>query len=440
MGVAERPVLAASRLLNASRVPLAADNIDVIGYNKANEFIVVAQIDEEKGPWNTQYTLRWRDVAGGAFAPLAAAGKIKWGTATDLINGNAVVIGEKACTNTPAGSDWQDGEEVEGAATCDAINLADEYYTEIHFACNPNDADAGHEYEFELWDENNGAAVGTLLATIKMATAPIVKIMAETEGLNEAALRKASAIKLFAETLGLTEAAVRRMWAVRTFAETIGIVETFIKALVAGPTYFAKVGSFNIDPSKGVTQTQSISGLGFQPKIVLFWWGGSTASSDTVAGGTYCVGFGAAISSGSRFCVAGVSDDAAADSNAARAHYVDSCIRVYSNGEPTLDGIMDFSSMDADGFTLVVDDQFTNAYRISYLALGGTDLTNVYIGNKAEHLVIEQYQVTGVGFQPDVLITAFAGRATLNSVAGGLNMGIGMATSSNNQGVLAIPF
>jgi len=170
MGAQDPPVLVASRILNASRVAQEADDTDVTGWLKTSEFIVVAQIDEQKGPWTAQYMLRWRDVTDeGAFAELAAAGEIKQGTATDLVNGNAVVIGEKACDNTPDGS-WQDGEEVEGASTCDSIVLADEAYTEIHFACNPGDADAGHEYEFQLWDATNGASIGTLLAGITIAS------------------------------------------------------------------------------------------------------------------------------------------------------------------------------------------------------------------------------------------------------------------------------
>lgn len=171
------PVLAASRLLNASRSPLAADDTDVTGYDKSNEFIVVAQIDEEEGPWNAQYMLRWRDVTdSGSFAELGATGEMKRGTATVLVNGDAVVIGEKACTNTPSGSTWQDGEEVEGASTCDAINLADEYYTEIHFAVNPADADDLHEYEFELYDYTNSASIGTLLATIKTKLSGFIEV------------------------------------------------------------------------------------------------------------------------------------------------------------------------------------------------------------------------------------------------------------------------
>ena len=163
------PVLIASRILNASRVAQAADDTDVTGWKKANEFIVVFQLDEEKGPWTAAYKLQWK-VAGGTYADLAATGAIKWGTVTDLVNGNAVVIGEKACTATGgAGSTWQDGWEVEGASISSSIELADECYTEIWFACNSGDAENGAQYYFQIYDATNSAVIAEAVATLTTA-------------------------------------------------------------------------------------------------------------------------------------------------------------------------------------------------------------------------------------------------------------------------------
>jgi len=167
--------------------------------------------------------------------------------------------------------------------------------------------------------------------------------------------------------------------------------------------YSSHVGSFNIDSALGITETQSITGVGFQPKVVLFWWSGSTASSDTVAGGTYLLGFGAAVSSTSRWNVCAVSEDALATSNTRRGQYDTECISTF-DADGSWDGRMDFVSMDADGFTLVVDDAFANEYRISYLALGGDDLTNVALGAKQTPAATGNYATAGVGFQPDALI------------------------------------
>src|SRR3990170_4493614 len=92
--------------------------------------------------------------------------------------------------------------------------------------------------------------------------------------------------------------------------------------------YSAIVGSFNIDPTKLATEIQAITGLGFQPKIVLFWWGGSTGTIDTVAGGTINIGFGAAISSTSRFCLMGISVDALATSDAQYSQSITEIMRI----------------------------------------------------------------------------------------------------------------
>jgi len=170
-------------------------------------------------------------------------------------------------------------------------------------------------------------------------------------------------------------------------------------------SYLAKVGSFNLDTTRTVGQTQSVTGVGFQPKIVLFWWSGSTATGDNVGGGTYNIGFGAAISSSSRLNVVGFSVDDAATSNTGVSQYKTDCIRC-NTAPAVVDGIADFYSMDADGFTLVMDDQFSNAYRISYLALGGDDLTDVYMGSGSTPTSTGNYDVTGVGFQPDALLIA----------------------------------
>jgi len=200
-------------------------------------------------------------------------------------------------------------------------------------------------------------------------------------------------------------------------------------------TYLSKVGSFNINTAKTAGQTQAITDVGFQPKIVLFWWSGSTATGDSVAGGNYSMGFGAAIDSTHRFAANTWSVDAHAASECYSVQRTSVCIFTFLDYD--YDGYMDFQSMDADGFTLVVDRQFTNAGRVSYLALGGTDLTNVYIGTKAMATSTGNYNITGVGFQPDVLITCGVYVDGANSDADIGALMLGMAVGASNQGVIS---
>ena len=91
--------------------------------------------------------------------------------------------------------------------------------------------------------------------------------------------------------------------------------------------YDAYVGSFNLDSTVTAGNDQSVTGVGFQPTIVMFWWSGSTATIDALSGGTYNVGFGAAISSSSRFCVMGCSEDGQGTSDAYRSQQPDEVIR-----------------------------------------------------------------------------------------------------------------
>ncbi len=199
--------------------------------------------------------------------------------------------------------------------------------------------------------------------------------------------------------------------------------------------YSAAAGSFNIDTAKTVGQTQAITGLGFQPKIVFFFWGGTTAIADTVEAGIYNLGFGVAISSTSRGSICILSEDGQADSDTHIRMYNTEAISGHTD-TATIDGIMDVSSLDADGFTLIVDDQFTQAYRISYLALGGTDLTNVFSGWKLIPTSTGNYSITGVGFQPDAVLMFWNNEGYLGE-ANTAYFSLGMATGSSNQGVVS---
>jgi len=196
--------------------------------------------------------------------------------------------------------------------------------------------------------------------------------------------------------------------------------------------YSAKVGSFNIDSSITATNTQAVTGVGFTPKVVLFWWSGSTATGDSVAGGDINAGFGAAISSSSRACTLAYSQDAAAASLTYNAIYNSACIVEYTAG---VTGLADFNSLDADGFTLTIDDQFASDLRVSYLALGGTDLTNVAIGTLQQQVSTGNFSVTGVGFQPDALLFGTGYRESVNSPGAGAQLTLGMATASDKQGL-----
>ena len=162
-----KPVLIATRILDADRTALAADNTDyTVNKSTKPNLIYVVQVDEEKGAWSATYKLQWKNTTdAGSLADLAATGEITWVATTSLVQGTAVT--SKACTASGgSGSTWQNGEEVEGASTSDSINLADEYYTEIHFAINLANAIEGKTYDFGVIESGGGTLINTFASSL----------------------------------------------------------------------------------------------------------------------------------------------------------------------------------------------------------------------------------------------------------------------------------
>jgi len=171
------PTLSSSRIASDDRTPQAADDGNVTGWVLTDEFIVAIQLDETIGPWTASYKLQWRQV-GGTFADFGAATELAYGTGTVLVNGNPVTDtgpDDRICTNTESGA-WLDGVEVEGTGTVASFEMLDEEWTELQFAIDPSNAIFDQQYEFQLYDITNGAAVGSAGALITMQVAPPVEI------------------------------------------------------------------------------------------------------------------------------------------------------------------------------------------------------------------------------------------------------------------------
>ena len=131
----------------------------------------------------------------------------------------------------------------------------------------------------------------------------------------------------------------------------------------------SKVGSFNT--GTGSTAI-AVTGLGFQPKLLLFFWSGSVGTTDVIVGGDQRRGVGFAVSPSMRGVVAQWDGDNLGTSLCSRSMFNDCCVELHK--DDIVDGKLDLTSMDADGFTLAVDNAFGWDYRIHYLAIGGDDV------------------------------------------------------------------
>ena len=176
-----------------------------------------------------------------------------------------------------------------------------------------------------------------------------------------------------------------------------------------------KVGTITVASTDSVGATQTIT-VGFQPKLILFWLMGSSSATDAVTNQTSRYGFGVFASTTSRYCV----------------------VTPLNTG--TVDGLLDVSAVDSTSFTTIVDDAFATTVRVSYMAIGGSDITDVAVGNYAAPTATGNADITTLGFQPDFLLMFGASSTTapntVNSNRGFLN--IGAASGASNQAVVNI--
>lgn len=194
----------------------------------------------------------------------------------------------------------------------------------------------------------------------------------------------------------------------------------------------AAVGSFDITTG---SSDVAVSGLGFQPKVVIFFWNGRTGSVDAVGGADIHSGFGFTIGVGSNRAVACNSDDGNTVQDANSVAQDNACI-VDIDFTPAVVGRASLKSFDSGGFTLQIDDAFPTNYRIAYMALGGADITNLAIGSFNEPGATGNQSQSGLGFQPDIVCFVHAQESTtVNTPVAGGGLGMGWAKSSSNRWV-----
>lgn len=169
-----------------------------------------------------------------------------------------------------------------------------------------------------------------------------------------------------------------------------------------------KAGNFALAAATG---NQAITGLGFQPKLVIFW-----AFSIVVNGSTNELHMchGAATSATARFVTSRGFLGGASNFNDVQFRS-DRCLYWNEPSTDTEQMAADFVSMDADGFTINVLN--VESATINYLAIGGTDFAakvgifdmNATTGNQA---------ITGVGFLPKALMVMTGPYKTAETFSG----------------------
>lgn len=172
--------------------------------------------------------------------------------------------------------------------------------------------------------------------------------------------------------------------------------------------------------------TFSVTGLPFAPKVVLFFWTGRTAVGQ--AEGDYKHGVGYMVGLADRGCTSTQSDHGVTPTATDNTLRDDAAICLLTTAG-AVDGLADFQSFNADGFTCVIDDTFVASYLLHYLALGGTALTDV----KSVSVVAPaspQTQDVVVGFQPDCVLCFGPGNPGLNAIGTDSQYSFGVAAGT----------
>lgn len=149
---------------------------------------------------------------------------------------------------------------------------------------------------------------------------------------------------------------------------------------------------------KTTTGNQAYTGVGFQPKAIIFFMTGLGAVG---SGATARMGVGIALSSSSRAAVNADDLDNLATTDTDRRHDNTKCIICVAGG--TIVAAADLVSMDSDGFTLNWTTTDGGTRPVSYLALGGADLS-VFLKQIQAPNATGNVAYTGVGFQPEAML------------------------------------
>lgn len=197
-----------------------------------------------------------------------------------------------------------------------------------------------------------------------------------------------------------------------------------------------KAGTFDISSTAGVSDQLQVTGVGFEPKIVILFWSGTTRTSAGAQAEDISFGWGAFVSGSSRFMVGGASNDDSATMASARFQHNLRAMKFHANGSTTEAGGLDGWSMDSDGFTLVYDVVFASSIKCHYIALGGADLTNYKLATRGVATTTGNYSVTGVGFQPDALLVFCSSVNAAANQASDTIFSMGF-TDGTNQAVIA---
>ena len=197
--------------------------------------------------------------------------------------------------------------------------------------------------------------------------------------------------------------------------------------------------------SQVLNTTIAVTGLGFTPKALRFYWVGLQSNSPTNANSAAVnekrgVGFASSATSRASVGTSSVDNSAAMDTGSI---FTTTAIAITVDNAGVVDGLLDINSFDVDGFTLIVDDVAVQNITVFWEAWGGDEITNVTVGSIAEPAATGTQNYTATGFVANPSdrsqCVMFAGVQSVNASGtgqaqdSGLHVGFSTGTASANN-------
>jgi|GEM_PF-2754998 len=182
--------------------------------------------------------------------------------------------------------------------------------------------------------------------------------------------------------------------------------------------------------------SQSVTGIGFRPKAVIFYWTKQTAAGFMPQNSQVNMGAGFASGPANQSVVSITAVDRTAASDEGRRRSASNVILLLNGGgAPTsVAAQAALTSLDADGFT-VNWTTTSSAYLIHYIALGG-DISNAVASSFNLTTAGGAQAVAGVGFQPDFVMFLWGFTEAVNTNTANSELGLGFARSSTAQAAI----
>lgn len=150
-----------------SRTWIAENNVDAVNQPNNKTIIVAISMDtDDMCSLTDDMVIQWQDdtdVSG--YSDLSGSGELTWSGTSDLIDGNAVVLGEDTGTNncSTMGATHEDGLEAEGTNLIATSGAGSKKDYNMHWCVDISGATAGHSYSFRYRTATGGG--GDLIAT-----------------------------------------------------------------------------------------------------------------------------------------------------------------------------------------------------------------------------------------------------------------------------------